>query len=184
MVLALLAVQPVPKALLTTLVTAAGAPHAPEPALVGGMLLTALVDLLLVLRVPPSVRVLTGTLARLAAVAGVLYALLVIMTTPAATDAWATAALLVLASVVVLLLRGDPRLAPHLPASGVLTGTAAGVVALALAGSLVRLQGTADLLAAGLVLATAAAACAAVLVSAYRDCRAWWVRRQEAPERH
>ncbi len=74
-----------------------------------------------------------------------------------------------------------PRLAPHLPGSGVLTGTVAGVSALALAGSLARLGGVADLLAAGLVLATVAGAGALFLVAAYRASRARWRRRPEAP---
>ena len=120
-------------------------------------------------------------LARLAALAGVVYGLLVIATTPAATGARTTAALLTLAGAVALLLRGDPRLAPHLPGSGVLTGTVAGVGALALDGSLARLRGVADLLAAGLVLATVAGAGALFLVAARRASRARWRRRHGAP---
>ncbi len=70
--------------------------------------------------------------------------------------------------VVPLLLREDPRLTPHLPGSGVLAGTVAGVGALALAGSPTRLGGVADLLAAELVLATAAGAGALSLVATCR----------------
>jgi hypothetical protein len=179
--LALMAAQPVPVVLLSALMTAAGAPHTPESALVGGVLPTALVDLLLPPRVPPSARVLTEVLARLPALAGVVYGLLVSATTPAATGAWTTAAVLTLAGAVALLLRGDPRLAPHLPVSGVLTGTVAGVSALALAGSLARLGGVADLLASGLVLATVAGAGALFLVAARRASRARWRRRHGAP---
>ncbi len=132
-------------------------------------------------RVPPSARVLTEVLARLAALAGVVYGLLVIATTPAATGARTTAAVLTLAGAVTLLLHGDPRLAPHLPGSGVLTGTVAGVSALALAGSLARLGGVADRLASGLVLATVAGAGALFLVAARRASRARWRRRHGAP---
>ena len=120
-------------------------------------------------------------LARPAVPAAAVYGLLVIATTPAATGPWTTAAVLTLAGAVPLLLRGDPRLAPHRSGSGVLTGTVAEVSALALAGSLARLGGVADLLAAGLVLATVAGAGAPFLVAAYRASRARWRRRPEAP---
>ncbi|WNV73892.1 DUF2157 domain-containing protein [Geodermatophilus sp. DSM 44513] len=151
---ALLAVQPVPL-LLVAEVTAGGA--ASGAAGVAAALGTALLDVVLLLRLRrglvPVAGVLAGLWAGWAALAGVLLAWV-----GTAVDAWTVTALLAATTAVGLQLRRDARLASRLPAAAPLAGTGATVTAFALTGALARagLPGWVTAAGLGLALLTAA----------------------------
>ncbi|SHN77487.1 hypothetical protein SAMN05660350_02529 [Geodermatophilus obscurus] len=147
---ALLAVQLVPLLLV------------PEEAIAGSagvaaVLGTALLDVVVLLRLravlAPLAQSLAGLWAVGAAGSGVLLAW-----TGTAVDAWTATALLAAAGAVGLLLRQDARLAGRLPGAPVLAGTAAASTAVALTGALARadLAGRVAAAALGLLLVTAA----------------------------
>lgn len=151
---ALLAVQPVPLLLLPPDV-AAGAPG------VAAALVTALLDVVVLLRLRRELVLVAGGLARLwaagAAAGGVLVAW-----AGTAGGAWTVTVLLAATGVVATLLRQDARLGPRLPSAAFLAGAASAVTALALTGALARTDLPGWLATAGLGLALLTAAVDAV----------------------
>ncbi|SDN83481.1 DUF2157 domain-containing protein [Geodermatophilus sp. DSM 45219] len=147
---ALLAIQPVPLLLLPPEVAAGAAG-------VAAVLGTALLDVVVLLRLRPVLVPVARALAGLWAAAGALGGVLVAWV-GTAVDAWTVTALLAAAGAVGWLLRRDPRLAHRLPADVPLAGAASAVTALALTGALARadLAGWVATAGLGLALVTAA----------------------------
>jgi hypothetical protein len=151
---ALLAVQLVPLLLLPADVVGGVAG-------VAAVLGTALLDVVVLVRLrrvlTPVAQALAALWAAAAAAGGVLVAW-----TGTTVDAWTATALLAGAAVVGALLRRDPRLADRLPADSAVATAGAAATSLALTGALARaeLRGWVVAAGLGLVLLTAAAAAA------------------------
>ncbi|SFL07061.1 hypothetical protein SAMN04488085_106104 [Geodermatophilus ruber] len=145
---ALLAAQPVPLLLV---------PAGAEAAAVAAALGTALLDVIVLVRLRP---VLAPVAQVLAGLAGVIAALggAAVAWAGTTVDAWTVTALLGGAGAVVPLLRREPRLAQRLPGAVPAAGAGAAVPAVALAGSLARydVAGWTAAAATGVVLLTAA----------------------------